>query len=367
MRLTKFYTAVVACLASGVANAQQAGAPRLTVDDTGSITTPSYSLPFSSFASPEAKQKFVERFRAPSSALLGGGGLAAMREALNGYKLALLTHLTALYPYRSTKSMIGRVPVETFEPMAGIAPENKDRVLINLHGGAFISGGGGPGGAVESIPVAGVGRIKVVAVDYRLGPENKFPTASEDVATVYRELLKGHRSENIGIYGSSAGGLLTGESIAWFRKENLPLPGAIGIFCAGAYWFTDGDSAQIWPRMGSVLASIPTAAPTKVLNNGYFENVSTSNPLAVPAASSEVMRAFPPTMFLTGTRSPEMSAAVQSHQDLLSLGVTSQLVLFDGMDHGFFLDPDLPESRRAYDLISRFFLEYLGRDNAHGP
>ena len=88
----------------------------------------------------------------------------------------------ALYPYTSNKSMMGGVQVETFEPAVGIAPGNRKRVLINLHGSGFMLGGGGTGGAVESAPIAGVGRIKVVSVDYRMAPEHRFPAATEDVA-----------------------------------------------------------------------------------------------------------------------------------------------------------------------------------------
>ena len=82
--------------------------------------------------------------------------------------------------------------------------------------------------------------------------------------------------------------------------------------------------------------------------------------LAVPSASQDVLKAFPPTLFLTGTRAPEMSGAAQSHIELRDLGVKSKLLLFDGMDHGFFADPGLPESTRAYKLIVQFFAENLG-------
>ena len=80
----------------------------------------------------------------------------------------------------------------------------------------------------------------------------------------------------------------------------------------------------------------------------------------MPAASKDVLKVFPPTLFLTGTRAPEMSAAAQSHLELRELGVKSELLLFDGMDHGFLGDADLPESQRAYQLIVQFFAENLG-------
>ena len=91
--------------------------------------------------------------------------------------------------------------------------------------------GEGSGGEVESIPIASLGKIEVISVSYRLAPENVFPAASEDVAAVYRALIKTYRLQDIGAYGCSAGGVLTAEAIAWFNKMHLPMPGAIGTFC----------------------------------------------------------------------------------------------------------------------------------------
>lgn len=55
------------------------------------------------------------------------------------------------------------------------------------------------------------------------------------------------------------------------------------------------------------------------------------------------------------------SGAAQSHLELRSLGVNSDLLLFDGMDHGFDSNPNLTESARANEMIARFFNQNLGR------
>jgi epsilon-lactone hydrolase len=96
--------------------------------------------------------------------------------------------------------------------------------LINLHEGGFVFGGRW-GGQIESIPIAAVGKFKVMSVDYRMAPEHRFPAASGDVAAVYRELLNTYQPKNIGIYGCSACGLLTAQAVAWLQKEGLPPPG----------------------------------------------------------------------------------------------------------------------------------------------
>ncbi len=356
--------AAVATAAAMVAGAAVAQMPSLAqsppVTDDGTITTPSFDLPYSSYASPQARDAFVRRLRNPLPIV---PNIAKMRQITDQSMASFLSQEEALFPHSAAKSIIGGVPVEIIIPTSGVAPKNQNRVLINVHGGAFVAGGGGPGGEAESIPIAYVGRIKVVAVDYRLGPENHFPAASEDLAAVYGDLLKTYRPENIGIYGCSAGGMLTGEAIPWFLKARLPLPGAIGIFCASTHPSGAGDSAQLWQRMGSVIRIVPPAKPNPDSfgpDAMYFAGTSPHDPLAVPSASKDVLKAFPPTLFLTGTRAPDMSGAVESHLELVELGVKSQLLLFDGMDHGFFSDPSLPESQRAYALITQFFAENLG-------
>jgi monoterpene epsilon-lactone hydrolase len=351
---------VVCLIGAAAAAADFPGiAPSPPVQEDGTITTPVFELPFSSFASKEATASFVERLRSPMPIV---PDIAKTREITNERVRPMLEKAKLLYPYTSVRSVIAGVSVETFVPAGGVAPENKDRVLMELHGGGFVAGGGGPGGAIESIPIVGVSRMKVVAVDYRMAPESRFPAASEDVASVYRELLKTYKPENIGMFGCSAGGMLTGQAMSWFLKEHLPLPGAIGIFCASLHTFADGDSAQLWPRLGSVIRLLPPPKPDDTFGRTapYLAGASIKDPLAVPAASKDVLRAFPPTLFLTGTRAPEMSGAAQSHLELRDLGVKSELLLFDGMDHGFFMDPSLPESALAYKLIAQFFAENLG-------
>ena len=88
-------------------------------------------------------------------------------------------------------------------------------------------------GLVKSISIASVGRIKVVAVDYRTGPEYRFPAASEDLAKVYSALLKRYSARNVGAFGCSARGTVTMQAVAWFQTHGLRRAGAISVVCAG--------------------------------------------------------------------------------------------------------------------------------------
>ena len=110
-----------------------------------------------------------------------------------------------LFPVNVEEKNIGGVRTDVITPLD--APEaNRMRVLINLHGGGFNSDSGS---LIEGVPISNLAKIQVVSVYYRLAPENPFPAAVDDVVAVYKELLKDHKPQNIGIFGTSAGGILT--------------------------------------------------------------------------------------------------------------------------------------------------------------
>lgn len=83
---------------------------------------------------------------------------------------------------------------------------------------------------IKGVPIANLAKMKVVSVYYRLASENPFPAAVDDVVTVYKELVKDHKPQSIGIFGTSAGAILTAEVAVKFKQAGLPLPGALGMF-----------------------------------------------------------------------------------------------------------------------------------------
>jgi acetyl esterase/lipase len=53
---------------------------------------------------------------------------------------------------------------------------------------------------------------------------------------------------------------------------------------------------------------------------------------------------------------------VHSHAQLVKHGVDADLQVWEGLFHGFFYNPDVPESRECYDVIVRFFPSRLGKN-----
>jgi acetyl esterase/lipase len=327
----------------------------------GTVSLDDVKVPLSDLLSPEGKAYL--RSLIVDHPFAGGPSAA---EDLKGYRVqqdkimdTFLAPMRRRYHVDVSEQRIGGVFTQVITPASGIAPENKARVLVNLHGGGFISGAR-TASLVESIPLAALMRIKVVSIDYRMGPEAQFPAASEDVASVYRELLKTYSPQHVVLYGCSAGGMLTAQSIAWFQTHHLPNPAAIGIFCATLGKLVAGDSghlAGVLTNGASPARAKPTVPEPRL--RGYMDTARQDNPLAYPLISRAVLAKFPPTLFITGTRSPEFSAALNSHNQLAAAGVESQFYGWDGMFHGFVYNSELPESREAYAIMVDFFDSHL--------
>jgi epsilon-lactone hydrolase len=338
---------------SGPAVHAQAALPQVNAD--ASIHTAAGTIPYASGASPEARAFFPRMLAAGSKAPPITAPIAQSRAFYEHLNSDRAERMARRYPVRTHHDTLGGVGVDVVEPAQGVAPEHRGRVLINLHGGAFLWGAHS-GGLVESIPIAALGRVKVVSVDYRQGPEHVFPAASEDVEAVYRELLKHYAPGNIGIYGCSAGGVLTGEAVARLVRDKLPLPGAIGTFC-GALMDMQGDSAYVAPLLNG--APVPDA-PLRLEELPYFKGASATDPQVFPGLSPALLAHFPPTLLITGTRDMAMSSVIRSQTLLSQAGVETELHVWEGMWHSFFSDPELPESQAAYAVIVRFFDRHLG-------
>ena len=327
---------------------------KVVVEPDGTVEIPSQSAPVSTFLSPEAKAYLAQHLKD-----MQDPEILKQDAGVPRFMKPYIARDRELFAVEKKDQKIAGVHVYDYTPKAGISAKNKDRVLINLHGGGF-SGCWPACAELESIPLAALGRIEVISVDYREGPDNKFPAASEDVASVYQELLKNHEPQDIGIYGCSAGGMQTAMSIAWFEKHSIPLPGAIGIFCASAGGIFGGDALYTAMPLGEARLA-PPMKPGARPPLSYFADTDPRDPLVSPVSSPKVLAKFPPTLIITGTRGFELSSALYTHEQMVNLGVEAELHVWEGLFHGFFYNADVPESKDAFNIMVKFFDRHLGR------
>jgi len=271
---------------------------------------------------------------------------AAKQTALEVYRSA--------YPVDIAASTIAGIPVHIVTPLT-IPPDKADRVLINLHGGGFTADSGS---LIESVPIANLTQTKVIAVLYRLAPEHPFPAAVDDAVAVYKELLKIYRPEKIAIYGSSAGAVLTPEVAVEIKQLGLPIPGALGVFSGGGDFTKTGDSQYVYGVQG--LSGPPDTRPKGVQWLAvYVGSADPRNPVLSPIFAD--LHGMPPTLFMTSTRDMLLSDTTILHRAFLRAGVNAQLVVFEGLNHCFWYNPNLPESREADEIMARFFDSALAR------
>ena len=263
---------------------------------------------------------------------------------------------TRLCPNQLVEDKMAGVPVRIVTP-DGMPEANRDKVLLNLHGGGFNADSGS---YTESIPIAGYSKIRVVAVLYRLAPENPFPAAVDDSVAVYKELLKTYKPDHIVIYGTSAGAILTAEVAVKLKQLGLPLPAALGIFSGMGDFARPGDSVAMYSVRGFAGHLDPPEPGAH--DPFYVGSTDARDPVLSPIFAD--LHGLPPTLFVTSGRDLLLSGTANLHRAFLSAGVDAQLVVFDGLWHAFWYDPRLPEAIEANKMMADFFVQQLGKKPA---
>ena len=238
-----------------------------------------------------------------------------------------------------------------------IAPENRNRQLIHMHGGCYVLNPG-EAGLPEAIFMAGFGHIKVISVEYRMPPEAYFPAALDDGITVWKAALKSMDAKNMAIFGTSAGGALTLEMVLKAKELGLPVPGAIAPGTPMSDVTKVGDTFYTNAMLDNVLVS-----PNGFCDDGakvYANGHDMKDPLLSPVYGD--MKGFPPTILTSGTRDLLLSNTVRVHRKLRQAGVEATLQVYEGMSHAHYIrDDTAPETREVFEEIARFFDSHLGK------
>jgi acetyl esterase/lipase len=273
------------------------------------------------------------------------------RKSTDAYTAHARVEWTQICPNTIVEDKMAGVPVRIVTP-EGLPDANKDKVLLNLHGGGFNSDSGS---YTESIPIASYTKIKVVAVLYRLAPESPFPAAVDDSVAVYRELLKTYKPDHIVIYGTSAGAILTAEVAAKLKQLNLPLPAALGIFSGMGDFARPGDSVAMYALRG--LSGHLDPPEPGAHDPFYVGSTDPKDPILSPIFGD--LHGLPPTLFVTSGRDLLLSGTVNLHRAYLNAGVDARLVVYDALPHAFWYSPLLPEAIEANHIMADFFVKQL--------
>ena len=238
-----------------------------------------------------------------------------------------------------------------------IPAQNRDRLLVHVHGGGYVFA---PGEAAtrEAILMAGLGKFKVISIDYRMPPDFPYPAAMDDAMAVWKEVVKTSDPKKMAIFGTSTGGGMTLAMVLRAKTEGLPLPAATAPGTPWSDMTKTGDTFFTNEKVDNILVSNDgwLGEAAKLYANGH----DLKDPQLSPIYGD--LTGFPPSILTSGTRDLFLSNTVRVHRKLRQAGVVADLHAFEGQSHAQYAgDPAAPETKEHFGELTAFFDKYLAK------
>jgi acetyl esterase/lipase len=260
--------------------------------------------------------------------------LKAMREAYEGMGQMFPLPPTA----RVAAEELGGRPAE-WHIAEGAA--RSAGIVLYLHGGGYAIGSL----ATHRHLCAEIARLTglaTVALDYRLGPEHRFPAAVDDALAAYRQILAGYPGARVVFAGDSAGAGLVMATLLAARDAGLAMP-------AGAYCMSPWvDLVVTGQSLETKAASDPLASRETLLlmAERYLGDGDAHNPLASPILGD--LRGLPPLFIQVGSAEVLLDDSIRLAQAAGNADVTATLEIWPHMIHVWpFFFPAFPEAEDA--------------------
>lgn len=231
----------------------------------------------------------------------------------------------------------------------------QDKAILYFHGGGFRLGSvSSHRGLIARI--ADASGCRILAINYRLAPEHRFPAPVEDAVATYGWMLdQGLTPGNIAFAGDSAGGNLVLATMLSLRERGLPLPLAgvlmspwTDLAATGTSYLSRADTDPIHAR-----SMILALARTYLGDDG-----DPRHPLASPLYAD--LAGLPPLLIQVGDRETVLDDSTLFADKARDAGVDVELQVWDGMIHVFqMFGAELAEARQAVDSIAGFVRRHL--------
>jgi acetyl esterase len=227
----------------------------------------------------------------------------------------------------------GAIPLRLYRP-AGAGADAKLPVLVYYHGGGWTIGDLDTHD-VLCRELANGANCAVVAVDYRMGPEHRFPAAVDDcIAATWWVAQKagelGIDATRIAVGGDSAGGNLAAVvAIAAREAGNLPI--ALQLLIYPATDMRRGQPSHTTNGQGYLL----TSDTMTYFHDHYIDDPAhdldwRASPLLHPDLS-----ALPPAFVITAGFDPLRDEGLEYAHRLSEAGNRATHVCFERQIHGF--------------------------------
>jgi acetyl esterase len=225
------------------------------------------------------------------------------------------------------------VPSSVVEEVAQQPSRNHGPLVLFFHGGGFMHGDLDSHDAACRFLAERSG-VRVLAVDYRMGPEEPFPAAYDDALAAHRWLVEhavevGADLDRIAVAGDSAGGNLAAGVALEAARQRLPLAFQLLVYPA-----TEADrttaSADLFGE-GFYL----TKGYMDLANESYAGAADLRDPRLSPAYA-DLPAGLAPAYVATAGFDPLRDEGEAYARRLADAGVLVELRRFPGQIHGFF-------------------------------
>jgi acetyl esterase len=261
---------------------------------------------------------------------------------------------------RTLPGPAGEIPVRVYQPDAGRRKRRARRPgLVFFHGGGWVIGGIDSHDQTCRELCSRVGAC-VVAVDYRLAPETRFPGAAEDCFSATRWVAQnaealGVDPTRLAVAGDSAGGNLAAAVCLMARHRHGPAL----RFQLLVYPVTDADFERASYRENAEGYLLSRASMQWFWNHYVPDAADRASPYAAPLRSASHAD-LPPALVITAEFDPLRDEGEAYAEALTNAGVPATCTRYHGMIHGFFgFASVVDQAKRALDEASAALREAL--------
>jgi acetyl esterase len=242
-----------------------------------------------------------------------------------------------------------RIAARVYRPREAAAPVPS---LLYFHGGGWTIGDLDTHDVLCRQLCLGAG-VTVVSVDYRLGPEHRFPAAVDDALAAARWVRAQHQAlgidaARIAVGGDSAGGNLAAVVPLLLRDAGEALP-AFQLLIYPATDMRCGAPSHRANGQGYGL----TADSVAYYRGHYLADESQWNDWRASPLLAENLSGLPPALVLTAGFDPLRDEGRQYADALSAAGNAVQFVCFERQIHGFItMGRVIGEAHAAVDLCA---------------
>ncbi len=226
-----------------------------------------------------------------------------------------------------------------------------DRVLLHFPGGAFVI-------RMPAFERAMMARLCVAAtarariIHYRLAPEDPFPAGHGDCVGAYRQLLDlGVEPSRIVLSGISAGGAMALSVLLALRDANLPLPAGAVVMSPVTDLTDPRAGSRVSNELHDAILSGDRGMEMREMYVGGQRGLL-RNPYVSPVFGD--FRGLPPLLFQVGGEEILLDDSRRCAARAKAAGVSAEVEIWQGMQHGWQGLPFVPEAKRALERVADF-------------